>query len=347
LISESNRRFSLDHYQLGAKKSCKNRACAAGLVSVAIAHYEKLNLMLLTALFRWFVHVPLVLVLSIGFSGLSSAQNADAVHGFHAKLRDRLSGNQFQAPLYIDSTQTQDSLKGDVYAVIEHPFTEVKSALMGAEGWCDLLILHLNVKFCATAGKESQETISIVIGRKTERHLNDGYKLDFNFIAPAATENYLRVEMLSHTGPFNTRDYYLVLEAVSLESNKSFVHFSYKYAYGMMARMAMQAYLLTAGRDKIGFSITGKKADGSPVYIAGVRGAVERNAMRYYLAIQAFLDSLGTPPASRLEKRLGEWFSATEKYAPQLHELERDEYLSIKRREVQRQHTLASGKPAN
>jgi hypothetical protein len=182
--------------------------------------------MLLTALSRWFVHVLLVLVLSIGFSSLSSAQNADAVLGFHAKLRDRLSSNQFQAPLYIDSTQAQDSLKGDVYAVIEHPFTEVKSALMGAEGWCDSLILHLNVKFCATAGRESQETISIVIGRKTERHLNDGYKLDFNFIAPAATENYLRGEMLSHTGPFNTRDYYLVLEAVSLESNKSFVHFS-------------------------------------------------------------------------------------------------------------------------
>jgi hypothetical protein len=52
-----------------------------------------------------------------------------------------------------------------------------------------------------------------------------------------------------------------------------------------MARMAMQAYLLTAGRDKIGFSITSKKADGPPTYIAGVRGAVERNAMRYYLAI--------------------------------------------------------------
>lgn len=215
---------------------------------------------------------------------------------------------------------------------------------MAAEGWCELLMLHLNVKSCSASGRPPHEILSLIIGRKTERQLSDGYKLDFNFAAHASVDDYLRVEMFSALGPFNTRDYQLVLEAVSLGPTTSFVHFYYKYSYGLMARMAMQSYLLTLGRDKIGFSITGKKADGTPTYIGGVRGAIERNAMRYYLAIQSYLNSLASAPDARLEKRLGDWFASTEIYAAQLHELERGEYLSIKRKEYQRQRTVSPPK---
>jgi hypothetical protein len=59
--------------------------------------------------------------------------------------------------------------------------------------------------------------------------------------------------------------------------------------------------------------------------------------MRYYLAIDAYLDSLKAPPAQQLENRLQAWFDATERYPRQLHEVERDAYLSMKRDEVQRQ----------
>jgi hypothetical protein len=112
---------------------------------------------------------------------------------------------------------------------------------------------------------------------------------------------------------------------------------SYAYGYGAAARLAMQAYLATAGRDKVGFSITGKGEDGKPIYIDGVRGVVERNTMRYYLAIEAYLGAMGGPAGERQEKRLRTWFDATERYARQLHEMERDEYLTMKRSEVQRQ----------
>ncbi len=295
----------------------------------------------------WFAHSVLMFFIGMGVCSSPSAQNADAILAIHSKLRDSLTTNHFQAPLSLDSTQTPDSLKGDVYAQIDHPFTELKSALMVSEGWCELLMLHLNVKSCSAKGKQPHEVLSLVIGRKTERQLSDGYKLDFNFATHTTSDDYLRVEMFSSLGPFNTRDYHLVLEAVALGSNTSFIHFSYKYSYGLMARMAMQSYLLTLGRDKIGFSIIGKKADGSPTFIAGVRGAIERNAMRYYLAIQSYLDSLATTPDARLEKRLNDWFSSTEIYAAQLHELARGEYLSIKRREFQHLRTLSPPKDSN
>ena len=55
--------------------------------------------------------------------------------------------------------------------------------------------------------------------------------------------------------------------------------------------------------------------------------------MRYYLAMDAYLAALAVPPEERLETRLRDWFASTEHYALQLHELDRNEYLEMKRRE--------------
>ena len=68
-----------------------------------------------------------------------------------------------------------------------------------------------------------------------------------------------------------------------------------------------------------------------------MRGAVERNTMRYYLAIEAFLGALSAPPGARVEKSMRDWFAATEAYPRQLHEVEQNEYLAMKRNEYSRQ----------
>ena len=60
-----------------------------------------------------------------------------------------------------------------------------------------------------------------------------------------------------------------------------------------------------------------------------MRGTVERNTMRYYLAIEAYLDSLDKPPAQQLDARLRQWFDATEQYARQLHEVDKESYLAM------------------
>jgi hypothetical protein len=127
------------------------------------------------------------------------------------------------------------------------------------------------------------------------------------------------------------------VEAVPAEGGKTFMHLTYSYSYGLAGKLAMQAYLGTSGRGKVGFTITGRGPGGEPEYIGGVRGAVERNVMRYYLAIDAFLGALHDPPAERLEKRLQAWFSATERYSRQLHEVSRTAYLEAKRAEYRRQ----------
>jgi len=101
--------------------------------------------------------------------------------------------------------------------------------------------------------------------------------------------------------------------------------------------MAMQTYLSTIGGAKVGFTVVEKKPDGKPVYQSGVLGLLERNTMRYYLAIDAYLSAYGLPAAEQPEKRIREWFASTERYAQQLHEMDQNEYLDMKRKEMRRQ----------
>ena len=74
-----------------------------------------------------------------------------------------------------------------------------------------------------------------------------------------------------------------------------------------------------------------------PELVGGVRGAIERNTMRYYLAIDAYLGALATPAPARFEQSLKRWFNATELYPRQLREIDRDTYFAMKRSEYVRQ----------
>jgi len=204
--------------------------------------------------------------------------------------------------------------------------------------WCDILILHLNVKQCR-ASRDSGDTLDVAIGRKFEQPVEQAYPVSFGYKLLAADADYLAVALNADSGPFGTHNYRLALEAVQIDAGRSFIHMSYSYEYGMAARLALEGYLLTLGRNKVGFSVVGHRADGQPEYIDGLRGVLERNAMRYFLAIDVYLDSLKAPPPEQLERRLRAWFAETERYSTQLHELERDEYLEMKRREIARQAT--------
>jgi hypothetical protein len=115
---------------------------------------------------------------------------------------------------------------------------------------------------------------------------------------------------------------------------------TYSYATGFAGRLAMSTYLGTIGHGKVGFTQNGRQADGSPQLIGGVRGVVERNAMRYFLAIDSYLSTTQAPINEQMEKRFQAWFTAVERYPRQLHDLERADYITMKRAEYLRQQTL-------
>lgn len=282
------------------------------------------------------------LLAALCFLPRAQAQDSAAMNARQVALREALASNAFGRPLVLESTQSDNGLKGDIHAVVGQPFGIVSPALQGMDNWCDILIVHLNVKNCVARGSGANSVLRLAVGRKFDQPLADTYRVDFAYRVGASQPDYLQVLLEADTGPLGTRDYRIVIELVPRDATSSFVHMSYSYAYGIAARLAMQAYLATIGQDKVGFSITGRAADGAPIFIDGVRGVVERNTMRYYLAIEAYLGAIHLPQAQRAERRLRDWFTAIERYPRQLHELERDEYMSTKRRELAQQRVMAS-----
>ena len=276
----------------------------------------------------------LVLLAALHFTPGAHAQDAKTLHARHSELRDRLASNPFQRPLVLESTQTDGKLKGDVYAIVAQPFSVVGPALQGMDHWCDVLMLHLNVKDCRTRGAGSDSMLRLAVGRKFDQPLALAYRVEFAYRVGASSAEYLEVRLDAAVGPLGTTDYRVVFQAVPVDAKHSFVHMSYSYTYGTAARLAMQTYLATIGRDKVGFSVEGLRPDGTPVYIGSMRGVVERNTMRYFLAIEAYLGATHLPAADQPEKRLQDWFAAVERYPRQLHEMDREDYLAMKRKEL-------------
>jgi hypothetical protein len=278
-----------------------------------------------------------VLALLSFAAAAASALGPAALHARHASLAPQLAGNAFGGPLVLQSEELPHRIEGDVYAVLEHPFASVSAALSDPSQWCDILILHLNTKYCRRADAQGVPHVQLRVGKKEPQAVQSASLLDFAWRSAQVRPDYLSVQMDAAEGPYDTRDYRIFAEAVPLAGGRSFLHLGYGMSYGGASQFAMQLYLGTVGRDKVGFTRVRPERANEEAYVDGLRGVVERNTMRYYLAADAYLGSLAAPAGQQLEKRLQAWFDATEKYPRQLHEVERDAYLRMKRGEVQRQ----------
>lgn len=276
-------------------------------------------------------------LLSANASATESNVSSIALRAKYTELTKQLRSNQFQRALYINSTESSHDLKGEIYAVVDYPFATVNMALNDPAHWCDLLILHINIKYCHASISDIKTTLTVNLGKKYDQPLADTYRVEFNYQGIITTPDYFALELNAENGPLSTRDYRILVEATPVKDGRTFLHFTYAYSFGLTGSVAMKGYLATIGRSKVGFTVTGKQPDGETVYIQGVRGVVERNTMRYYLAIDAYIAALATPAKAQLEQRLLLWHNANEKYSRQLHEVERDEYLKMKRKEYQRQ----------
>ena len=262
---------------------------------------------------------------------------ATRLRATYAEMGDKLGNDVFREPLQLQSTESGNRVAGDIYARMNYPYATVAAALKHADNWCDVVILHLNTKYCRAA--PSGNALSMGVGSKTPEAPEKASRLDFAFNLGAQSADYMQASLVAEKGPMGTSNYRIVLEAIPLEGGKTFLHFTYSYEVGTMGRLAMQTYLATGGRGKVGFTqqpTGGEKAE----FVGGTRGVVERNTMRYYLAIEAYLASLKAPAADQVDRRIAAWYDATERYPRQLHEVERPAYLEMKRDEVRRQQTI-------
>ena len=262
-------------------------------------------------------------------------RSAASLQARYASLGERLQHNPFRRALALDSAESPGALKGDIYTLVDHPFSTVSAALHEADNWCDVLILHINTKHCQA--DKAGTALRVSIGKKTPQALDDAHPIAFAYRLAAATTNYLDIQLNAPEGPLSTRNYRIRMQAVPVDGGRTFLHLTYSYDYGMAGRLAMKTYLATIGSGKVGFTQTGRQPNGEPEHIGGMRGVVERNTMRYYLAIDAYLGALAAPPREQLQTRLNGWFIATEQYPRQLREVSRTAYFDMKRSEYLRQ----------
>ena len=268
--------------------------------------------------------------------------SADLRTRFEA-LRQQGASTLFDRQLYLQSTETDGHAEGEVHALVGHPYALLRTNLLQADHWCAILILHLNVQYCRVGGSPEAPVLDVGVGRKFDQPLKALQWMKLGWQVAASSAERLNVVLQAAGGPFGTKDFRIELEAVPYDARHTLVHFAYGYGYGTLARWAMQAYLGTVGHDKVGFSVIARDSAGRPKLAQGMRGLLERNTVRYQLAIEAYLDTQGQNGAQQLRNRLQAWFDATERYPQQLHEVERAAYIETKLGEVERS---ASALPA-
>ncbi len=260
---------------------------------------------------------------------------ADAVslHKKHKAVASKLTENSFGIPLHLESMSGRRTIQGDVYGIIHHPFSIVRNALATPANWCDIVPQHINIKACTYRPVNGECRLTFYSGRKYYKNPDNVFRFNYRYTTSSFQAAYFHTALTAEKGPLDTKDYRIIAEAIPLSPASTFIHFSYAYRYGAVTRLAMAGYFASLGNKKIGFSVVDRDKNGNLVYVDGIQGVIERNSIRYYFAIQAFLDSQHTQPAERFEHRINHWFDLTEKYHRQLFELKKKDYLVYKRRE--------------
>jgi hypothetical protein len=264
---------------------------------------------------------------------------AAALRARYVALSQQLENSTIQRGLYLESTDNSRAPRGDAYAVIDYPFATVAAAFAKPADLCESLILHLNVQYCRASIGDGGPLLSTAVGKKTNQSLDDTHRIDFVYTVSGSGADYSRVELTSTEGPLGTGNYLIVLELAALDEQRAFMHLRYSYTQSFLTRWATSVYFSTRGRDKVGFTWIYDEDD-QPRLVSGIRGALERNTMRYYLAVDAYLDALGSPASQRFEQSLERWFADTERFSRQLREVEHDDYIAMKRGQYLRQRAM-------
>lgn len=246
-------------------------------------------------------------------------------------MRPELGNSPLKRPVLLKASDTSNGLKGDVYAIVDQPLTTLSSALATPAQWCEAMLLHINNRKCTVASGTSGQEILLSVVRKYDQPVENAFRLPFSFTLVDKNSQHLEVQLGALSGPLGTSNYRIAIEAVPADALHSFLHFSYAYEENFVVHTAMQAYLATFGRSKVGFTVIGQTPDGTPEYIGGTHGLLERNAMRYFLAVDAHVNA-----AKDTEVARNAWFTAAEKYPRQLHEIDRAVYLDFKDADARR-----------
>jgi hypothetical protein len=273
-------------------------------------------------------------------AAVNPQQGAAMLRDTYTNNSAKLTTSSFGVPLFLNSFEQSSRVNVDVYGVFDFPFNSVVSALKVPSSWCDIVSLHPNVKACTYSKEPASGQLTFYIGKKVYQPPEEARQVRYQYRTVVQQPGYLDILLTADTGPFGTTDHTMRFEALPLGGGKTFVHVSYAYNDSSALRLAEKAYFATLGRNKVGFTVTGTDKRGRPIYIGGPRGAIERNAVRYYFAIQTCISTVPSPGKILFSTRINQWYDLTTRYKKQLLDLSKKEYLEAKSREQKNQVIL-------
>ena len=254
----------------------------------------------------------------------------------YQELRDLAQHGPFGVPLSVRSEDSSDQVSAEVSGIIEHPFEAVKAALSSPASWCEFAPLHLNVKACTFQMQSHETLLTLYLGRKYYQTPEKASSQTYQFAVQTGEPSSMSVSLSASQGLFGTTAHRFQLEAAGVEG-RTVVALRSSYVPSVLTRVMTAIYLATVGRNRVGFTREDAGPAGSPRYVKGFRGLVERSAMRYYLAFETFLEFESVPSTRRFEACINAVYDMMERYPTQLHDMEKAEYLDAKRRERENQ----------
>jgi hypothetical protein len=289
---------------------------------------------------RFIVSVAVLVIAGFALAGEKPRHAEELLLDAYNRNITRLETSPFGLPLFLESFEQGDRVHVDVYGIFDYPFSSIVQALSVPANWCDIVSLHPNTKACTYQKPGDNWLLTFYLGRKIYQPPEDTRQAMYHFRVVDLRKAYLDIILSADVGPLGTKDHKLRFAAVPLDGGRTFVHVTYAYNDSVMLNVAEKIYFSTLGRGKVGFTVTGTDQNGKPVYIGGARGAIERNAVRYYFAIQSFMHALRYPEEKRFSVRIMKWYDLTDRYRRQLFELDKDDYISFKTKEHEHQLTL-------
>ena len=256
--------------------------------------------------------------------------NEDVLLDTYHRNVAKFEKNSFGFPLFLESFERDDRVYVDVYGIFDQTFSNVVNVLNVPANWCDIVSLHTNVKACTYRELPGSWQLTFYIGRKVYQPPKDAHQVIYRYRKVVQQQGYLDINLNADEGPLGTKDHRMRFEALPLDGGKTLIHVHYEYSDSVALRVAEKIYFATFGLGKLGFTVTGTDRKGNPVYIGGPRGAIERNAVRYYFAIQSFMNTLHYPEKIRFRMRIIQWYNLTNRYRKQLFDLDRNDYLEFK-----------------
>jgi len=281
-----------------------------------------------------------VLVLSLPpHASWGSEAAPQRFRGYYQELQEAARRGPFGFPLQVRSEERGDLVNAEALGIMDHPLQAFGAAVAEPASWCEFIPLNLNIKACTIQWNKREPLITLYIGGKGYLSPELASQQPYRFVVQARQPEYVAVWLSALRGVLGTKEHQLEFEAASI-AGRTVVALRSSYEHSAASRLATAIYLATAGRDKVGFSRERLGPDGQASCVKGAQGMIERNLMRYYLVLKAFLDTQALPDSRRFDARLNAVYELMERYPAQLHEMERIEYLDAKRRERQNQIRL-------